>query len=117
MNDHRIVTHIRVVFRTLGALGPQSQKSHNHWSIYLILANKPNSSIRINMRAEYPDPTGILEWEECEYILPKSAISYWDFPACPNARLMVLHISRMIYFFGRDEYKMSGGGSGCQYWV
>lgn len=110
--DKRSVVQIRVVVHTMGAAGPTT--SDNHWSIYLILANNAGS-VRINMRAEYGDSTGILEWTHLAYALTNSAISHWDYPVLSG--IEVLHISRTIYNFGRHKYEMSGGGSGCRYWV
>lgn len=110
--DQRSVTQVRVVVHTTGPAGPTT--SDNHWSIYLILANNAGS-VRINMRAEYDDPTGILEWTDHTYGLTSSAISHWDFPVGPG--IQVLHVSRTIYSLGRHKYEMSGGGSGCRYWV
>lgn len=111
-HDTRPVAQVRVVVHTTGASGPTS--SDNHWSIYLVLANNAGS-IRINMRAEYGDPTGILEWTSHAYTVTNSAIKYWDFAAAPG--IQVSHISRLVYNLGRHKYDMSGGGSGCRYWV
>jgi len=55
-DDNRIVDKARVVVHTSGAW-PSGTMSDNHWSIYLILANN-GGSVRMNMRAEFDDPTG-----------------------------------------------------------
>jgi hypothetical protein len=67
------------------------------------------------MRAEFDDPTGILEWTKDGYTQTTSAIRYWDFPVA--AGVTVLFFARVIYQLRRDRYEMSGGGSGCRWWV
>ncbi|KAJ5713788.1 uncharacterized protein N7483_010969 [Penicillium malachiteum] len=62
--DTTPITHVRVVVHTLGAAGPNT--SDNHWSIYLIHPDGV-SSTRINIRAEFRDPTGIFEWTKLGY--------------------------------------------------
>lgn len=47
-NDHRPVSHVRVVVHTLGPASPTT--SDNHWSVYLILANG-SGSVRVNIAA------------------------------------------------------------------
>jgi hypothetical protein len=99
--DIRPVVQVRTVVHTTGASGPTT--SDNHWSIYLILANN-TGSVRINMRAEYGNPTGLLEWTPHTYALTTSAIRHWDFPAASG--IQVAHISRLIYSLGRHKYEM-----------
>ncbi|KAF2787665.1 hypothetical protein K505DRAFT_287539 [Melanomma pulvis-pyrius CBS 109.77] len=113
MEDHRAVTHVRVVVHTTGPLGPQSRQSHNHWSIYLLVGN--NESVRINMAASPGYITGNLEITPYNYTLTNSAIQHWDY-AIING-VVVTHIVRLIYEYRRHLYDMSGGGSGCRYWV
>lgn len=110
--DAATVTQVRVVVHTLGAAGPNT--SDNHWSIYLIHPNGV-SSTRINMRAEFDDPEGILEWTKHGYIRTTSAITYWDFPVATETT--VSSVACLIYNLRRDRYMMSGGGSGCRWWV
>ena len=110
--DTTPVTYVRVVVHTLGAAGPNT--SDNHWSLYLIHPDGV-SSTRINMRAEFEDPTGILEWTKLGYSQTTSAIGYWDLPVA--ARISVSYIAHLIYRRRRDRYEMSGGGSGCRWWV
>lgn len=110
--DSTPVTYVRVVVHTLGVAGPNT--SDNHWSIYLLHPDGV-SSTRINMRAEFDDPTGILEWTKHGYIQTTSAIRYWDFPVA--AGVTVLYFARVVYQLRRDRYEMSGGGSGCRWWV
>jgi hypothetical protein len=107
--DTTLVTHLRVVVHTLSAAGPNT--SDNHWSIYL-LHSDGRSSTRINIRAEFDDPTGILDWTKHRYIQTTSAIRYWDFLVA--AGVTVLFFARVIYQLRRDRYDMSGGGSGCR---
>ncbi|KAJ5225232.1 hypothetical protein N7468_006457 [Penicillium chermesinum] len=110
--DPTPVTTVRVVVHTLGAAGPNT--SDNHWSMYLIHSDQV-SSTRINMRAEFDNPTGILEWTRHGYTQTTSAIMHWDFQV--TAGVTVLFFARLIYSLGRDRYEMSGGGSGCRWWV
>lgn len=42
-------------------------------------------------------------------------MSNFDFPTTGNVR--VVDLLRLIYANRRHEYDMSGGGSGCRYWV
>src|SRR5262245_22721476 len=107
MDDHRIVTHIRVVVHTLGPMGPQSQQSDNHWSIYLLVGN--NQSVRINMAAERGYITGNLEINKYNYTLTSSAVKHWDYETVSG--LAVSHIVKLIYDYRRHLYNMSGGGS------
>ncbi|KAI9841868.1 MAG: hypothetical protein M1837_000338 [Sclerophora amabilis] len=111
--DSRPPTHIRVVVHTLGPATPTATLSDNHWSIYLRLAG--DRSVRINMRAEYGNPAGILEWTAQAYDLTFSAIRYWDFPVTQG--VTVGHVAQLVYTLNRHKYDMSGGGSGCRYWV
>jgi hypothetical protein len=113
MEDHRPVTHVRVVVHTLGAMGSQSQQSHNHWSIYLLVGT--NQSVRINMAASPGYVTGNLQTTKYNYTLTNSAIKYWDYATVSG--LVVSHIVGIIYQHRRHLYNMSGGGSGCRYWV
>ncbi|KKZ66746.1 hypothetical protein EMCG_07577 [[Emmonsia] crescens] len=67
------------------------------------------------MAAEYGDPTGNLAWTDHTYGLTNSALQHWDFQAAQGVQ--VAHIARLIYGNRRHKYEMSGGGSGCRYWV
>ena len=111
LNDTRRVKTIRVVVHTEGAAGPTI--SDNHWSIYLLLHG--GGSVRINMRAERGYVNGILDWEENSYTLTNSALRHWDYPVTGN--VTVRDIARLLYGAKRHQYDMSGGGSGCRYWV
>ena len=110
-NDKRIIDKVRVVVHTTGPW--PNGMSDNHWSIYLLLAN--DTSVRMNMRASLDDPTGHLEWTSLSYALTNSAISHWDYQA--KAGITVGAIHRLIYQKRRDKYTMSGGGSGCCWWM
>jgi hypothetical protein len=109
--DQGVVHMVRVVVHTLGSAGPTI--SDNHWSIYLILDG--GESVRINMTAEPGYIDGYLDWTKQNYTLTRSAIRCWDFQAVQG--LQVHHIANLIYQLRRDRYNMSGGGSGCRYWV
>ena len=110
--DHRVVICIRIVVHTLGPAGPTM--SDNHWSIYLLLAND-QGSIRMNMRANPEEVTGILSWSHQAYLLTTSALRHWDFPIFQSVQ--VRQVASALYQSGRHRYDMSGGGSGCRYWV
>ncbi|KAM6479606.1 hypothetical protein HDV62DRAFT_393470 [Trichoderma sp. SZMC 28011] len=113
-NDSRIVESVRVVVHTTGWLGPGTTMSDNHWSIYLVLTGCKDS-VRFNMRADYGDPKGILDCSSLSYTLPKSALRHWDYQLRGN--ISVAHIYQLVIRYRRDEYRMSGGGSGCRFWV
>lgn len=114
-SDSRVVQAIRVVVHSSSALGPNTPMSDNHWSIYLIFANT-DRSVRINMRANYGDPTGILEWSpDLPYNVTRSLAGYWDYSVAPG--VTVGWLCQLVLNNGRDRYDMSGGGSGCHYWV
>ena len=112
--DDRIVDIVRIIVHTIGAW-PNGRMSDNHWSVYLILA-KGEESVRMNMRAAIDDPTGHLEWSpSLAYTMSNSAITHWDFKTVSG--ISVQKIYTVILNNGRDKYEMSGGGSGCRYWV
>ena len=110
--DTRRVDKVRVVVHTTGPAGPTT--SDNHWSIYLLLGDN-QGSVRINMRAEAGFINGILEWTLQAYQLTNSAIRHWDMPIIGTVR--VCDIAQHIYNARRHQYDMSGGGSGCRYWM
>ncbi len=112
--DGRTVERVRVVVHTLGAW-PNGTMSDNHWSIYLILANN-GGSVRMNMKAELDDPKGTLEWStNLAYTLTNSAIEHWDYMVNPG--VTVANMYGLVIGKGRDQYSMSGGGSGCRFWM
>ncbi len=110
--DLNKITHIRIVVHTTGPAGPVT--SDNHWSIYLLLAEN-GGSVRVNIRAEFGDPTGRLEWTKQAYTLTHSAIRHWDFQVVGEVH--VKDIAEHIYSLRRERYDMSGGGSGCRWWM
>ena len=113
-NDARSVKSVRVVVHTLG-VWPNGTISDNHWSIYLLLENN-QSSVRMNMRAESGNPKGILEWSpNLAYTLHTSAIQHWDYSFISG--VTVANVYDLIMRNRRDQYKMSGGGSGCRWWM
>ena len=111
VNDSRRVRIVRVVAHTLGAAGPNT--SDNHWSIYLLLDD--HTSVRVNMRADPGYINGELRLTSQAYQLTNSAIQHFDFPTV--GRVQVADLLRAVYQNRRDEYDMSGGGSGCRYWM
>lgn len=106
------VTSVRVVVHTSGRI-ENSQRSDNHWSMFLITGAR--NSVRINMRAEDIDyVNGVLEVTNHEYVLSNSTLQHWDFAV--NNGFTVKHFTDLIYENKREIYNMSGGGSGCRYW-
>ncbi|KAL9132244.1 MAG: hypothetical protein Q9217_000048 [Psora testacea] len=68
------------------------------------------------MKAELDDPKGTLEWSPIlTYTLTNSAIEHWDYEVKPEVK--VANVYGLVMGRGRDQYNMSGGGSGCRYWV
>jgi len=112
--DSRVVATTRVVVHNTGWLGPGTSMSDNHWSIYLILANGKDS-VRLNMRADYGDPEGTLECSSHSYTCPTSALRFWDYRLRDN--VTVGHIYQLLLCYRRHQYRMSGGGSGCRFWM
>ena len=110
--DNRIVEKVTIVVHTLGAW-PNSTMSDNHWSIFLGLADE--QSVRLNMTADPGDPTGRLKCQALQYAMTFSMIRCWDYQSAPG--VSVAHIYQLVVGNGRDKYEMSGGGSGCRYWV
>jgi hypothetical protein len=108
--NNTIVTQARVVTHLSQDLG--DGVSENHWSIYLLLEN--GAAVRMNMAAEYGDPTGRLEWTTYNYQLTNSALFYWDYNL--TGGLTVKNVYDLVYHNRRDRYQFSGGGSGCRYW-
>ena len=111
LSDERRVKSVRAVVHTAGPAGPTI--SDNHWSIYLLL--QAGGSVRLNMRADPGFVNGILEWTENQYLLTNSALRHWDYPIVGHVRLC--DIARLLYEAKRHRYDMSGGGSGCRYWL
>lgn len=111
VHDERFVQRVRVVAHTLGPAGLNT--SDNHWSIYLLLAN--NASIRVNMAAEPGYINGELRLTSQNYQLTNSAITHFDYQVLGTRR--VADFLRTIYQNRRHVYEMSGGGSGCRYWM
>ncbi|KIW16242.1 hypothetical protein PV08_06293 [Exophiala spinifera] len=67
------------------------------------------------MRADPGFIDGILEWTQQAYLLTHSAIRHWDFPGVKRFR--VCDVAMHIRDAHRFRYDISGGGSGCRYWV
>jgi len=111
-SDGRKVEFVRVVCHTSG-IWPNGMMSDNHWSIYLVFGN--NSSVRMNMRGDLDNQKGTLEWSTLDYDVTTSAIQYWDYKIGPG--VTVAHIHGLVMGNGRDQYNVSGGGSGCRYWM
>jgi hypothetical protein len=118
LNDGRVVNQARVVVHTTGALGPNTPMSDNHWSIYLLLG--PRVSFRLNMSANWDqaadawDTIGTLLCSTHNYVTTNSGIGYWDY-SVPG--ISVGQICTLLWNKERDAYEMSGGGSGCRFWV
>lgn len=111
--DDRIVQKVRVVVHSTGTW-PNNKMSDNHWSIYLVLADD-EGSVRMNMWAQLDDPTGRLQWSPLGYTMTHSAIKSWDYQTVIGTS--VKKVYTVVMSNGRDKYEMSGGGSGCRYWV
>ena len=110
--DARPVNTARVIVHNVGRW--PNGMCDNHWSIYLLLEEKPRS-VRINMTAELDDPTGKLYWTYHDYVMITSKIESWDYPVKPG--LTVASVYNLIMGNKRDQYTMSGGGSGCRWWM
>ncbi|KAH9221294.1 hypothetical protein DL95DRAFT_382182 [Leptodontidium sp. 2 PMI_412] len=103
-NDNAIVTHVRVVAHVSQVVGGISE---NHWSIYLLLEGG-RKSVRVNMRArELESSTGILEYDEYNYLLSTSALRHWDYQMVGGVTVGM--IKYVIAYQGRSRYEFSGG--------
>lgn len=109
--DNAIITHARVVAHLSQDLG--GGLSENHWSIYLLLEGG-RRSVRMNMTADYGDPTGRIEWTTYNYQLTTSTLQHWDYLLA--AGVTVKTVRDLVLHYRRDRYRFSGGGSGCRYW-
>lgn len=110
--DDRIIERVRIVVHTTGSW--PNGMSDNHWSLYLLLKNE-SGSVRMNMTAAFDDPTGTLEWTSPSYKLTRSSVNYWDYDFVFNVSVKTVY--KMILDKNRHQYTMSGGGSGCRWWV
>jgi hypothetical protein len=114
--DTRPVHRLLVIAHTTGAVTVNT--SGNHWTISLVLpqAGGETPTIRADMAAEeYGETQGVLNWSIHNFLTSLSTLRYWDFPVNPGTA--VWQMANLIYGLGRDDYDMSGGGSGCRYWV
>ena len=106
------VLTVRVVVHTLGSEG--FDKSKNHWSIYLILEG--NRSVRLNMYlADGLHEYGSFSVRPHSYTVTTSCLTYFDY----NVRegLTVGGCLDLIYANRRQNYRMTGTGNGCRFWV
>lgn len=106
------VSLVRMVCHTSGRVG-NTNMSENHWSLYFIIAS--NKSVRFNMRAEPGYVDGILDLSSHNYVLTSSSIKYWDYAT--TASFTVRGVYALITTSGYNRYTMSGGGSGCRWWM
>ena len=116
-HDPRIILKVRLVTHTLGEASPTT--SDNDWSIFLIISEKENEedSVRVNMSApDYEKLTGELQWGDHNYVISNSAVAYWDCSVVLTSEFTVASAVSLLFGLGRDDYEMSGGGSGCRWW-
>ncbi|KAK2763308.1 hypothetical protein FQN54_009944 [Arachnomyces sp. PD_36] len=116
LQDHRHVLRIRLVvhYMEIDGTSPSGPPaSENHWSLFFIVSDE--SSVRANMSApDLAKRNGELVWENHNYILTNSAISYWDFEV--TAMIRVAEIASLFDGLARHDYDMAPGGSGCRWW-
>ena len=67
------------------------------------------------MAAEPGYINGELRWSRHNYQLSNSALRHWVFEVKGTVR--VCDIASLLYNDRRHLYDMSGGGSGCRWWV
>ena len=67
------------------------------------------------MAAEPGYMDGELRWSKHDYQRSSSAIRHWDFEV--RVTLRVCDFARLLDDTHRHLYDMSGGGSGCRWWV
>lgn len=109
-SDNRIMVKVRVTVYTFSIYS--SDRSFNHWLIYLLLIDG-SGSIRANMRAKYEGyNNGLLEWSDLGYTQSTSEIRYWDFDCITNTK--VRDIADYIYQNSYEKYNLKKG-SGYYY--
>lgn len=112
-NDARAVITARVIIHNTERW-PNGVMCDNHWSIYLILKDKPQS-VRMNMTKELDDPTWKLIWTDNDYVMSTSRIDIWDYSLKSGVTVATLY--NLIMKNQRNQYTMSAGGSGCRWWM
>lgn len=110
--DAQVLT-VRVVCHTAGRVGA-SNASDNHWSLYFLLGG--GKSVRFNMRADPGYIDGTLDIHSYNYELSISAIRYWDYPAVKYFTVRMAY-EYLVVRCQYHQYNMSGGGSGCRWWM
>ena len=107
------VLRVRVVCHRTGRI-PNTNASENHWSIYLIIGAQ--RSVQFNMRAEPGYIDGNLEVKSYGYIESFSTLQYWEYEAI-NYFTVGMVYDLLVIELRMHQYNMSGGGSGCRWWV
>ncbi|KZF19910.1 hypothetical protein L228DRAFT_263242 [Xylona heveae TC161] len=108
-----VVVKVRFVVHTMGLAG--WDKSRNHWSIFLVLQGE-SSSVRLNRSlANGSDENGTFSVTSHPFVLSDSRLTYFDYDTCPG--LLVGHCLNLIYTKRRNNYRMTGSGNGCRFWV
>ncbi|KAF2229437.1 hypothetical protein EV356DRAFT_387128 [Viridothelium virens] len=107
------ISFIRIVVHNTGVYGSPSQMCNNHWTIYLVVNG--TESVQINMRGAENSNQGTLVIDNRNYIVSSSSLRYWDI--VPTTAIYSEHVLDLIYERRRNRYTMSGGGSGCRWWM
>jgi hypothetical protein len=113
-NDLSVITNVSVVVHKTTVRSKRPHDVDNHWVINLYLG--PESFVQLNMfEDESKDLDTTLEWRPRPYNVSFSTIKLWSFAPIPG--LTIKMVADVLYANRRDQYIMSGGGSGCRYWV
>lgn len=88
--------------------------SDNHVSVFLLLEGN-QGAVRLNMRTEESDPTGVLVWSEEPYQLSNSQTTHYDYQLRYTMQVSALYA--WIRSWGLQRNVFSGGGSSCRFWV
>ncbi|KAG9831165.1 hypothetical protein KCU98_g13383, partial [Aureobasidium melanogenum] len=107
------VLKVRVVCHTAGRV-PDTKASDNHWSIYVVIGDI--RSVQLNMTAEPGYNNGELKMNSYDYVDSRSTLRRWDYEAITFFVLSMVH-NLLVAQRRFDQYDMSGGGSGCRWWV
>jgi hypothetical protein len=111
--DNQIISCVRLMVHSVGL--DSTNRSWNHWTIYLIL--QEGGSVRLNM---FGDPEngsfiGLFTTRSSEYSSSTSSIANFDYTPCSGLR--VGQCIQLIERNGRTRYQMTDAGKGCRYWV
>lgn len=114
--DQNISTfsRMRVTIHTTGAW-PNSAHSDNHVTILLLLDNKHDEAVQVNMRTDTGDIGGQLQWKLVYFEHSITEIKLIDYDLGTPVQVKTLY-NVIRNDWKLHQYRFSPGGSGCHYW-